>query len=108
MHNEGVANLLYRYVSSAEKEFIEHQGIILSRSRITYFTPDRYDDPSEAQAKLALADVPEWRIGGIPEGQMPDFDALSLRVVNPAYRQPGGGVQCATSRPVYLFAMTRL
>lgn len=82
--------------------------MIESKTEVTYFTPDRYDDPREAQAKLALANLPEWRIGGIPDSQMPDFDALSLRVVSPWGKQPGGGTQCATSRPVYLFAMTRL
>ena len=103
-----MAILLYRYVSAAEKQFIEETGMIRSSSGITYFTPDRYEDPVEARSMLALAATPEWRIGGIPDVQMPDFDALPMRVVSPGAGQPGGGTQCATSRPVYLFGITKL
>ena len=98
----------YRYVGDAEKKSIEDEGTIQSKYALTWFTPDRYDSAVEAKKCLALSSPPNWRIGPVPSGEMPDFDKVPLRPVAPANGEPGGGVECATSRPVYLFKMVQL
>ena len=98
----------YRYVSDLERQFIGQKKVIMSRSGSTWFTPDRYDTAAEAQQKLALPASPPWRIGPIPSDEMPDFDRVPLRPVGVANGQPGGGTECATSKPVYLYDVTRL
>jgi hypothetical protein len=103
-----VAAAYYRYIGEREKEFIEKQDTVRSLSRVTFFTPDRYDSNEVAQRRLALPRRPVWRIGPIPDSQMPSFDRLPLRVVGPANGHPGGGVECATSHPVHLFAFKKL
>jgi len=98
----------YRYLDDAEKNSIDDKGVILSRSGLTWFTPDRYETAAEAEKFLALASARKWRIGPIPSDEMPDFDTVPLRPVAPAHGQPGGGVECATSHPIYLFKVVEL
>lgn len=94
----------YRYVSLVEAQNIHTKRLIRSRRGITYYTPDFYDDPNEAHAKLGLPDVPDCRVGPIPSDEMPDFDTVMLRPVDFVdWSRPGGGVEAATSREVRLF-----
>lgn len=98
----------YRYISQAEVDNIRQNGFVQSLSGITYFTPDFYDNAGEAHQKLALPGPypPGYRIGPIPGDEMPDFDAVRLTVVpfkDPA--RPGGGVQGATTKRVYLSSL---
>ena len=103
-----MAAAYYRYIGEREKEFIEKQDMIRSNSKVMFFTPVRYENGEVAQRRLALPHRPVWRIGPIPESQMPSFDKLPLRVVGPANGHPGGGVECATSETVHLFAFKKL
>ena len=98
----------YRYVDDAEKDSIDGGGIIQSKSGLTWFTPDRYDTAADAEKFLALPSPRNWRVGPIPSDEMPDFDKVPLRPIAPAHGQPGGGVECATSHPVYLFKVVQL
>lgn len=96
----------YRYVSAGELASLRRSRTIQSQSGVTYFTPERYDDPQEAYRKLASYAVPEHRIGPIPADEMPDFDQVPLRPVGFKDRdRPGGGVEAATSKPVHLFSI---
>jgi len=103
-----MALLYYRYVGEEEKQSIEGENLIHSRSGATYFTPDRYDSAGEAQKRLALQRPPVWRIGGIAGNDMPELDRSTLRVVAPLNGQPGGGKECTASRPVRWFPFYRL
>lgn len=94
----------YRYVSAQELAHIRTSRTVRSRSEVTYFTPDRYDDPNLAQQRLAMPHVPEYRVGPIAADRMPDFDVVPLQpvgFVDPS--RPGGGVEAATSGEVRLF-----
>ena len=81
--------LYYRYVSRAELKFILRNFYIMSRSGFTYFTYERYDDADRAQKRLALERRPEYRIGPIPEEEMPFIPYKG--VVPPTPLFPGGG-----------------
>lgn len=98
----------YRYVDDAEKNSIDQSGFIQSKSGLTWFTPARYDTATDAQKFLALPFLRNWRVGPIPSDEMPDFDKVPLRPVAPAHGHPGGGVECATSHPIYLFKVVKL
>src|SRR6266852_1604253 len=100
--------LYNRYVSDAEKQFIEQERMIMSKAGSTWFTPDRYETAADAQRYLVLPTTRPWRIGPIPADEMPDFDKVPLRPVAAKSGQPGGGAECATTRPVYLYAIARL
>ena len=100
--------LYYRYVSDAEKEFIEQNRMIRSAAGSTWFTTIRFESAADAQRYLALPSPQPWRIGPIPADEMPDFDTVPLRPVASYNGQPGGGTECATSKPVYLYQMARL
>lgn len=92
----------------AELHYVRNNRQILARSGVTYFTPDQYDNPDEAQRMLAMRHRPEYRIGPVPADEMPDFDAVPLQsvgFVDPS--RPGGGVEAATSGTVYLFGAYR-
>jgi hypothetical protein len=82
--------------------------MILSNSGQTHFSPGCFDSAEDAQRKPALAQRPAWRVGGISESRMPERDAAPGRLASPMYGQPGGGRECATSEPVYLFGIARL
>jgi hypothetical protein len=95
----------YRYVDKNEKDLITKEKRIQPGpgQSYKYFTPDRYDSGADAERWLALHYRPEYRIGPIPADEVPDFDHIPLRVVGPANGQPGGGLEAATTQPLYLF-----
>ena len=96
----------YRYISAGELQSIRSDRVIRSMSGVTYFSPDRYDDPGEAQGKLALPQQPDYRLGPLPADERPDFAASPLQPVGYIDSQrPGGGVEGATIKPIYLFAI---
>ena len=96
----------YRYVGEAELAYISATREIRSLSAVTHFTPDRYDDPDEAQRFLALERRPQFRLGPIPEDEMPEFDAVPLRDVEfKGPGRPGGGTEVATTATVSLFGV---
>jgi len=100
----------YGYVSNLESQFIRSESRIQSKSGVTYYTTDFYEAAPEAQQKLALDFPPDSRVGPIPADEMPDFDAVPLKSVDPdpLNGQPGGGVEAATTSILRLFAITRL
>ena len=101
--------LFYRYVGEQEKDFIEKNAMIKSKSsRGTYFTTNRHSSAAEAQQELALSRPPEYRIGPIPADEMPDLDKVPLQPAGLYKRQSGGGVEGATTHPVYLYSVERL
>ncbi|GBC74838.1 hypothetical protein HRbin06_00145 [archaeon HR06] len=53
--------LYYRYISLNELKSILKDFKIESKSGITYFTYERYDDPNVAYNYLALAKKPDFR-----------------------------------------------
>lgn len=93
----------YRYVGDKEADSINEKKEIKSKSGVTWYTPDRYDTADEAQKKLALPNKPARRVGPIPADEMADFDHCPLRPVSPRFGQPGGGVEAAATKPVWLF-----
>ena len=104
-----MSTVFYRYVNQEERDFIEREGMIKSRSsRGTFFTTRRYDTSAKAQKDLALERPPKYRIGPIPGDEMPEFDKRSLQPVGVSGSQPGGGLEGATAHAVYLFAVTPL
>jgi len=92
--------LYYRYVSRAELKFILRNFYIMSRSGITYFTYERYDDADRAQERLALERRPEYRIGPIPEEEMPFIPYKG--VVPPTPLFPGGAPEIYITEPLFL------
>lgn len=96
----------YRYVGEAELAYIRANREVRSLSGVTYFTLDRYDDPDEAQRFLALERRPQFRVGPLPEDEMPEFDALPLQDVEfKGADRPGGGTEVATTATVSLFGV---
>lgn len=97
----------YRYVNNVEKLFIMERKTIQStmNPQGTYYTPDRFENPNDAQRYLSLRSVPENRVGPIFNFAMPVFDVIPLRVVPPAHGQPGGAYEACTSHPLYIFGM---
>jgi len=66
-----------------------------------------YDTGADAQRFLAMSYTPTYRVGPIPSDQV-DLDSPALRVVGAAHGQPGGGLEGATTKIVYLFDIARL
>ena len=102
--------VFYRYVDDVEEAVIRAMGMIAPApsSLSKWYTPDRYDTGLEAQQYLALRNTPTYRIGPIPSDEIPDPDHVQLRVVAPAFGQPGGGLEVATTKTHYLFEIRRL
>lgn len=102
--------VFYRYVDDSEEAVIRTEGRIApaTGSVCKWYTPDRYDSGLEAQRHLALRYAPTYRVGPIPSDELPDFDHVQLRVAAPAFGQPGGGLEVATTRTHYLFVISRL
>ena len=69
----------------------------------TWYSPTRYDDPVDAQQYLALPApiLPIYRIGPIPENAVQTL-TVGPRRVQPAFGQPGGGIEIATRTPLWL------
>jgi len=100
----------YRYADETEAENIERTGMIAPRpgQACKWYTPNRFDSGADARRFLALPYTSTRRIGPIPESDIPPFDHAPLRVVGVAYRQPGGGLEAATTQPLYLFTIARI
>lgn len=96
----------YRFVSDrSEVDQIVHERRVQSRNPhsnyATWYTPTRYDNPDLALAELALPQCPTHRFGPISADALPGMDVY-LRVVQPAYGQPGRGIEIRTSSPIWL------
>jgi hypothetical protein len=100
----------YRYTDAKEAAIIQEQGRIDRAPHQTckWYSPNRFESGEEARRYLALAYTPTYRIGPIPQDELPDFDHAPLRVIGPNFGMPGGGLEAATTQPFYLFSMTPL
>ena len=96
----------YRYISyPAEVTQVQDERKVLSTNptngHLTWYAPERYHIPRDAERALALPSAPTHRMGALPDAMMPSF-AIPHRVVNPRYGHPGGGIEVATRHPVWL------
>jgi hypothetical protein len=98
---------LFRYVSRGEWHSICKRGYVLSRSGMTYFTAEWYEDAAEAQAKLSLPERPEFRVGAIPWDWLPD-EMVCEGLASPKYGQPGGGHELAVRGRTFVFQIVSL
>ncbi len=99
----------YRYISYQPEvnQVMEERRIQSTNptnAHLTWYTPMRYDDPHQAQRGLALHHVPTHRVGPIALSDMPPFHN-DFRVAQPAYGQPGGGIEVSTFEPVWVFGL---
>ena len=99
----------YRYIANPrELEQLTRdktlQSVNPTTNYATWYTPTRYDDPSTAQAELALSRPPIHRIGPMPASNMPDL-YVTYRTIEPAYGQPGGGIEVCVLDPLHLFGV---
>ena len=106
-------DLYYRYAShQAVFDQLRENRLIRSTNPRgggrTWCTPSRYDNPLVAQTELALRRPPARRFGPIPADEMPDFDVHGRQVVQPAYGQPGGGIEVCTTGQVFIFGCYNL
>jgi hypothetical protein len=69
----------------------------------TWFTNQRIESTAEAQMVLALPNAPRHRVGPIPEDEMPYFNVCAARTVEPAYDNPGGGLEFCTTGYIEIF-----
>jgi hypothetical protein len=106
-----MAILYYRYISDiSERNQLVTERKILSMNATTgyetWYTPMRYDNLSIAQRELALpaAVMPIYRVGPVPENLIPPL-TVGPRRVSPAFGHPGGGIEIATTDPVWLFGL---
>lgn len=99
----------YRYVDDYEANLIRPNNLIEPGPRLcVWYTPDRHETGAEARKSLAMAYTPTHRVGPIPEDNLPILDHQLPRIVGPANREPGGGIEAATSWPLYLFDIAPL
>lgn len=100
---------VYRYISENEEiEQIVRERRVQSTNAVTeyltWFTPRRYETPAAAQEELALPHEPTHRVGPIASNLMPALE-IEVRSVDPAFGQPGGGLEVATRNPIWLFGL---
>lgn len=102
--------VFYRYTDDREAAIIEQTGAIEVRPGQDgkWYSPDRYETAADARRFLALAYTPTRRVGPIPADDLPPFDHSALRTVGVAYGQSSGGLEAATTQPLYLFRIARL
>jgi len=100
----------YRYVDNVEARIIQEvRRLAPTPGRdCKWYSPNRFESAEEALRYLALAYLPTFRVGPIPERELPEFDYAPLRVVSPAWGQPGGGIEAATTQVFYLFDIAPL
>lgn len=106
----------YRYVSAAERDFVQNNSMIRSISGVTYFAmdpPSRYDSSTDVVNFLAVPTGKEFRLGPIPGDEAPDWDIVPPRTVGPKQLPDGmwvagGGTEAATSAVVWLFGSVKL
>ena len=96
----------YHYIyESAEvmqiKDDRRIQSMQVSLNPETWYSPTRYDNPSQAQRELSILKSPTHRVGPIPDTAMPTFHK-ALRLAPADHGQPGGGLEAATRDPVWL------
>lgn len=106
-----MATVYYRYICdiSERNQLVAERKIYSMNPTMgftTWYTPTRYDDPFTAQRELALpaAIIPIYRAGPVPENVMPPL-TIGPRRVAPAFGHPGGGIEIATTNPVWLFGL---
>jgi hypothetical protein len=98
----------YRYVSADERLNIEQTLEVRSNSGITWYTLERLDNWADIQRLLALDDPPRTRVGVFYSDELPKFDAVKQRTVQPQKLKngtwvEGGGTEAATYQPHPLF-----
>lgn len=103
--------IFYRYIIDPDNKYeaknTREKRIIKTTNPYaqgTWHTTDCFEDPGEAQQKLALSALPTHRIGPILPDQMPDFD-IPLRPVAPVGGSPGGGVEALVKDAVHIFGL---
>ncbi|MEI7867797.1 MAG: hypothetical protein WCI11_07880 [Candidatus Methylumidiphilus sp.] len=101
----------YRYITDVqERNQLVSERKVHSRNSVTghetWFSPSRYDNPLAAQQQLALPApiLPIYRVGPIPEAAIENL-TIGPRRVQPAFGQPGGGLEIATKSPVWLLGL---
>jgi hypothetical protein len=107
---------VYRYVSEAERHFIEANSFVQSFWEITWFAvdpPSLYLRNHDAVEHLALSSDRQWRFGPIPADEAPTWDVAPPRTVVPQQTPEGrwvmgGGTECATSETLWLQGFHRL
>ena len=101
-------DVYYRYVDDVEAALIRQNRRIepAPNQTLKWYTLDRYDTAQEAQQFLALPYLPTYRVGPIPSDEFPGLDQVQVRPVGANHKQPGGGVEGATSKVHYLFSIT--
>jgi hypothetical protein len=101
----------YRYVSTAERQSIEKTLEVKSNSGTTWYALDRLEKWDDIQKLLALDDPPRTdRVGILYSDELPPFDAVPQRTVQPQKLKngtwvPGGGTEAATYKPYFLFGI---
>lgn len=99
----------YRYISYCPEvdQMIRERKIQSTNPNTgfaTWWTPQRYDDPDDAEQELALDGPPTHRVGPVPADEIPAFD-IPLRPVAPKGGKSGGGLEARTKSPVWLFGV---
>src|SRR5206468_4389502 len=96
----------YRYITNIieRNQLVAERKVLSSNAGTgyeTWYTPARYDDPVIAQQELALPApiLPLYRIGPIPQNAIQNL-TVGPRRIQPAFGQPGGGIEIATRSAV--------
>jgi len=99
----------YRYVSMAERRNIELTLEVASKSGTTWYGLQRLDKWNDIQWLLALEGPPRThRVGAFYSDELPPFDAVPQRTVQPQKLKnggwvSGGGTEAATTKPHQIF-----
>jgi hypothetical protein len=117
-HAEGRATMAndcwYRYVGQAERANIEATLEVRSKSGTTYYALQRMDRWADVQRLLAVDDPARTdRIGGFYSDELPAFDAVPQRTVQPQKLKngtwvAGGGTEAATTKPHHVFGFGKV
>lgn len=98
----------YRYITDVRErnQLVSERKVLsgnASTGHETWYAPTRYDDPVDAQQELALPApvLPIYRIGPFPENAIQNL-TVGPRRVQPAFGQPGGGIEIATRSALWL------
>jgi hypothetical protein len=107
-------DLWYRYVGQPERASIEATLEVRSKSGTTYYALQRMDRWADVQRLLAVDGSPRTdRVGGFYSDELPGFDAVPQRTVQPQKLKsgiwvPGGGTEAATTKRHYLFGFGKV
>jgi hypothetical protein len=92
------------YTTDEAAESIASDGVIVpGQSNLTYLTPDEYPSGAAAQAGLSLDKTPTGCFE-IPLCRVSNPSAVSE--VDPAYGQPGGGLELTTPGSIDVSGLT--